>query len=75
MYNPKDVFTEDGYLEYRLKLKQLEESLFYFLKMADDLHLGVDDASDDALQALYNLQAILDETKVFQEGTGETHED
>lgn len=75
MYNPKDVFTEDGYLEYRLKIKQLEDSLFYFINMADDLHLGVDDASDDALQALYNLQTILEETKVFQEGTGENREE
>jgi hypothetical protein len=46
MYNPKDIFTEDGYDEYKAHIHNIEEGLFYIYNHMDDLHLDSDDFYD-----------------------------
>jgi len=68
MKDPKKVFTENGYLDWLLALRQLELSLFTVINSADDLHIG---AQDDAqLETLYNMQRLL-ESGVLKTGDGE----
>lgn len=40
MYNPKDVLTDNGYDDYKMHLKNIENALFYLENHADDLHIG-----------------------------------
>lgn len=75
MYNPKDIYTEDGFFDYMMHLKNIEKGLFELINMADDLHLGIDEKSDDAFQAVQNLYDILTTTRILQEGDGEVAED
>lgn len=66
MRNPKEVFTEDGYLEWLLTLKQLENAVFRVLNDADDLGLGSHD--DKQLSLFYQLQELL-ESGVLKTGS------
>lgn len=40
MYHPKTVFTEDGYEDYRMHLRNIKNGLFYIENHLDDLHVG-----------------------------------
>jgi len=54
MYNPKDVFTRDGYNLYLAHLKNIEEGLFYIYNNSDDLHIGaLSEGKEDAILDMY----------------------
>lgn len=40
MYNPKDIFTEDGYIKYLAAIQNIDDGLFYIENHRDDLHIG-----------------------------------
>ena len=70
MYNPKDVFTEDGYEDYRAHLLNIERGLAYVMNHADDLHIGAMKGSKE--DAILDFYATFQEIKkILKEGDGE----
>lgn len=70
MYNPKDVLAEDGYEDYRVHLKNIENGLFYLKNNYDDLHIGALSAEQaDKFWALIGAWKDLEE--VLKTGDGE----
>lgn len=65
MYNPKDIFTEGGYIEWHGHLFNLKYSLFHIQNDADDLHID-----DSVMEVVYELQRILD-SGLLHNGDGE----
>ena len=66
MRDPKEVFTEGGYQEWLLNLKQLENCVFKVLSDADDLLLGSED--EQQIDVFYRLQKLL-ESGVLKTGS------
>jgi len=73
MYNPKDIFTRDGYNLYMAHLTNIEEALFYIRNHMDDLHIGaLDGAQEDAWWAICdNFEKLL---PVLKTGDGEKYD-
>lgn len=71
MYNPKDVFSEDGLDDYKTHVKNVKNGLFFITSMADDLHLAMDERGDRILQLMYELREELEKDKFILEGNGE----
>ena len=84
MRNPKEVFGEKGYLDYLVKVKLLEDSVNFFINMADDLHIGnasdfrntqeVED-QDELLKCLYTLGSFFNARNILIDGPWESDED
>lgn len=58
MYDPKEIFTEDGYDKYKAHIRNIEEGLFYIYNHADDLHLD-DDRFHDIYHKFNDLIPLL----------------
>ena len=70
MYDPKDVFTEDGVRDLEHHLYNMEKAIFFLTNNADDLHIGCYD--DRQIELLYELENMLE---IYRKGDGETDED
>lgn len=70
MYNPKEIFTEDGIRDLEHHLYNIEKAIFFLTNNADDLHIGMVD--DKQLDILYDLEDMLE---TYRNGDGEAHED
>ena len=70
MYNPTDIFTPHGLLEYQAYLFNLKKALNYITNNADDLHIGSSEEGDQILQLMYELQEKL-EGDLLMNGDGE----
>ena len=73
MYNPKKVFTENGYESYCAHLYNIEAGLEYISGHADDLHIGAltEGKEDVILDMLAKFREIKDTLK---KGDGEEYE-
>lgn len=73
MFDPKKVFSEDGYDQYRAHIKNIEEGLFYIKNNADDLHIGALDITqqDDLYTICEKFEKLI---PVLKKGDGETYE-
>lgn len=73
MYNPKDILTEDGYEDYRMHLRNIENGLFFLENNIDDLHIGSKDGNQ--IDSLYQIIALWNDIKgVLKTGDGEKDE-
>jgi len=69
MYDPKDIFTENGYEDYLFHLKAIEKGLDYIEHHLHDLHV---DCSEGLAEKIYAFREIL---PVLRTGDGEVDED
>lgn len=73
MYNPKDIFTRDGYNLYMAHLKNIEEGLFYIMNHSDDLHIGaLNEGKESAILDMYYF--FNDIKEILINGDGEKDE-
>lgn len=56
MYDPKKVFTPEGYEDYRLHLRLMEKAVGFLINNADDLHIG---GTDNDEELLYKMEAFV----------------
>lgn len=70
MYDPKEVFTEDGLRDLEHHLYNMEKAILFLTNNADDLHIGCSD--DTQLDVLYNLEKMLE---TYKTGDGEKRDD
>ncbi len=71
MYNPKDIFTKDGYVQYLAHIQNIETAINYIHGHTDDLHLGALDTNQ--LDLWYQFVATFDRLKpILENGDGET---
>ncbi len=68
MYNPGDIFTQDGLEQHKVHIFNLKRAIFWLTNNADDLHIGALD--DNPLDTIYAMERLLD-TKVLEMGDGE----
>ena len=64
MYNPEDVLTKDGYLDYIIHLRNIKHGLFFIENHANDLHIGCTngkqyDDFQDLLGSWHRLSEVL----------------
>lgn len=72
MYNPKKVFTPEGYTNYLAHIQNMENALEYIMNHADDLHLGMKDARQyDKLHDMYGC--FFDLKDALLHGDGERY--
>lgn len=72
MYNPKDIFTEDGFEQHKVHIYNLKNAILWLNNNADDLHI---DALDETpLDTIYAMWRLLD-SKILEIGDGEKLEE
>jgi len=73
MYNPKKIFTKEGYEDYLAHLRNIENGLFYIENHMDDLHIGADDINQS--KYLYNvIRKFRGLLPVLKKGDGEKYD-
>jgi hypothetical protein len=71
MYKPRDILTEEGWLDYLMHLRNMEKAVDFILNHADDLHLGANRGVDEgAFLALVAMNKLLG-SKFLLHGDGE----
>ena len=70
MYDPKEIFTEDGLQELENHLYNMKKAIFFLTNNADDLHIGCTD--DKQLDVLYAVEDMLD---TYKNGDGEKQDE
>jgi len=70
MYDPKTIFTENGYEDYLAHLHNIKKGLDYIQGHLDDLHVGaLDPTQEDDWYAIYDSFKKL--LPVLKKGDGE----
>jgi hypothetical protein len=71
MYNPKDVFTDNGLEEHTVHVFNMKQAISWLVNHADDLHINA--LSRRHLNTIYEMKHLLD-SKVLENGDGERYE-